>query len=103
MKFNRTILIALPLLLVVTSPGCFWKWFGGDDNPTEKEYDIYGTVESIDDTSLVVDTGRGTETFALIESSFKGSDFGPGAYVHVYYRIRDNVKQVTRVFEKVDY
>jgi hypothetical protein len=50
------------------------------------EYDFYGKVVSVDQTSLIVSTKHGIQTFVMDKNTVKGSDFEPGALVHVYYR-----------------
>jgi len=87
------------LLLLVLQWGCFWK----KDTPIEEKiFDVYGTVQSISLSELVIQGKKEEMTFRISPSSIKGSDFDPGAYVHVYYRLRDDVNEVTMVVEKID-
>ncbi len=92
----------LLLLLLLAQPGCFWKLWSKEKPLEERSFDVYGTVETISPQTLVIRTKKGPIEFQMVDSSIKGSDFGPGAYVHVYYRIREGQKQVTMVVEKVD-
>ena len=93
--------LRIVLLLLLLSPtGCLFK---KGKPPEEKQYDVYGTVQSVTTDELVIQTSKGNEQFAMVDSSVKGGDFGAGAYVHVFYRLRDNQKQVVLVVEKVDY
>ena len=87
------------LLLLVLQWGCFWK----NDTPIEEKiFDIYGTVQSVSLSELVIQGKKNEEiTFRISPSSIKGSDFEPGAYVHVYYKLKDDVKEVTMVVEKI--
>ncbi len=87
------------LLLLVLQWGCFWK----KDTPIEEKiFDVYGTVQSISLSELVIQGKNEEITFRISPSSIKGSDFEPGAYVHVYYKLRDDVNEVTMVVEKID-
>ncbi|GAB4236979.1 MAG: hypothetical protein Kow00109_10670 [Acidobacteriota bacterium] len=93
---------ALALLLIGTG-GCIWKLWSKGPPPEERIYDVYGTVQSITRESLVIVTkNERTMEFAMVDSSIKGSDFGPGAYVHVYYRQVGEKPEVTMVVEKRD-
>ncbi len=86
------------LLLLVLQWGCFWK----NDTPIEEKiFDIYGTVQSISLSELVIQGKNEEITFRISPSSIKGSDFEPGAYVHVYYKLKGDVKEVTMVVEKI--
>ncbi len=86
------------ILLLVLQWGCFWK----NDTPIEEKiFDIYGTVQSISLSELVIKGKNEEITFRISPSSIKGSDFEPGAYVHVYYKLRDDAKEVTMVVEKI--
>ena len=86
------------LLLLVLQWGCFWK----NDTPIEERiFNVYGTVQSISLSELVIQGKDGDITFRIRPSSIKGSDFEPGAYVHVYYKLKGDVKDVTMVVEKI--
>ncbi len=86
------------LLLLVLQWGCFWK----NDTPIEDRIsDVYGTVQSISLSELVIQVKNEEITFQMNQSSIKGSDFDPGAYVHVYYKLKGDVKEVTMVVEKI--
>ena len=87
------------LLLLVLQWGCFWK----NDTPIEDRIlDVYGTVQSVSLSELVIQGKKEEITFQVSPSSIKGSDFGQGAYVHVYYKTKGDVKEVTMVVEKID-
>jgi hypothetical protein len=86
------------LLLLVLQWGCFWK----NDTPIEEKiFDVYGTVQSISLSELVIQGKEEAITFRISPSSIKGSALETGAYVHVYYKLRDDVKEVTMVVEKI--
>ncbi|HSR67073.1 MAG TPA: hypothetical protein VLU25_03965 [Acidobacteriota bacterium] len=99
---TRSLLVTLVFLLTL-QPACFLKFWGKDKTPEEKKYDIYGTVKEIDREQLVIEPRSGQSMeFKMLESSIKGGDFGPGAYVHVYYRQREGVREVVMVVEKIN-
>ncbi len=86
------------LLLLVLQWGCFWK----NDTPIEDRIlDVYGTVQSISLSELVIQGKKEEITFRISPSSIKGSALETGAYVHVYYKLRGDVKEVTMVVEKI--
>ncbi|MCK5350929.1 hypothetical protein KAJ77_00040 [bacterium] len=86
------------LLLLVLQWGCFWK----NDTPIEEKiFDVYGTVQSISLSELVIQGKNEEITFRISPSSIKGSAFEQGAYVHVYYKLKGDVKEVTMVVEKI--
>lgn len=88
----------LVLILLLTS--CFWR---KKKSIEEKTFDVYGTVETINQETLVLQLKKkGTVTFTLTNASIKGGDFGPGTYVHTYYKVRGDVKEVTMVVEKIN-
>lgn len=95
-------LLLFTLCLVLSQSACIWKLWSKKPPVEERTQDIYGTVESIDPHRLVIQTKQGEQDFAMVDSSIKGSEFKPGAYVHVYYRVKDGVQQVTMVVEKVE-
>lgn len=87
------------LLLLVLQGGCFWK----NDTPIEEKiFDVYGSVQSISLSELVIQTKNEEITFRISPSSIKGSSFDQGAYVHVYYKLKGDVKEITMVVEKID-
>jgi|GEM_PF-1371411 len=90
------------LLLLISQGGCIWKLWTNDTPPEERIHDVYGTVQEITANTLVIERNGRQEEFAMVDSSIKGSDFGPGAYVHVYYKIREDRREVTMVVEKVN-
>ena len=96
---RSTLLLAVLALL---QAGCVWKLWQKDKPGELKTLDVYGTVESIDQNSLVIQAKDKQMSFAMVDSSIKGSDFGPGALVHVYYHVTDGEQQVTMVVEKVN-
>ncbi len=88
----------LCLLLLVLQWGCFWK----NDTPIEEKiFDVYGTVQSVSLSELVIQGKKEELTFRISPSSIKGSTFELGAYVHVYYKLKGDVKEVTMVVEKI--
>jgi len=85
--------------LLFSAGGCHRK----AKAPEARIHEVYGTVESIDQKALVIRSkGSDKKEFAMVESSIKGGDFGPGALVHVYYRVKDQRNEVTMVVEKID-
>ncbi|RPI27821.1 MAG: hypothetical protein EHM61_07180 [Acidobacteria bacterium] len=98
----RLILIAISLALA-TQPACFWRLWTKEKPIEERTFDVYGTVKTITAEQIVIDTSdkKRTETFVLTDASIRGSDFAPGAYVHIYYKLKDNRKEVTMVVEKI--
>jgi len=98
----RLILIALTLALGVQT-GCFWRLWTKPKPIEERTFDVYGTVKSITTERVVIETDdkKREETFVITDASIKGSDFQPGAHVHVYYKIKGDVKEVTMVVEKI--
>jgi hypothetical protein len=99
---NLTRQILLLAVLALLQSGCIWKLWSKEKPAETKILDVYGTVETIDKNSLVIQAKNQKMSFSMIDSSIKGSDFGPGALVHVYYRVKDGEQQVTMVVEKVD-
>ncbi len=100
---TKTFSFLLVLVLFAGSQqACIWKLWS--KKPIEERtFDVYGTVESITREELVVTTRRGeTQQFVMLDSSIKGSDFEEGAYVHVYYRMADDRKEVTMVVEVIN-
>ena len=86
------------LLLLVLQWGCFWK----NDTPIEDRiFDVYGTVQSVSLSELVIQGKNEEITFRVSPSSIQGGDFEQGAYVHVYYKLKGDVKEVTMVVEKI--
>ncbi len=98
----RLILMALSLALVVQT-GCFWRLWTKPKPIEERTFDVYGTVKSITTEHVVIETSdkKREETFVITDASIKGSEFQPGAQVHVYYKVKGDVKEVTMVVEKI--
>lgn len=96
-------LLLLTLCLTFSQPACIWKLWSKKPPLEERTFDVYGTVEKIDPHTLVIKTDKGEQEFAMVDSSIKGSEFAPGAYVHVYYKMKDESRQVMMVVEKVDH
>ena len=95
-----TLLIATALIV---QPACIWKLWSKGPPPEERQYDIYGTVDSISSDQLNVDTKEGRLTFLLGPASVKGSDtYEQGQIVHVLYKKVDGENVVTLVVKKVD-
>ena len=95
-------LLLLTLCLVFSESACFWKLWSKQPPVEDRAQDVYGTVASIDPHHLVIQTRQGEREFTMVDSSIKGSEFKAGAYVHVYYKVKDGTQQVTMVVEKVD-
>ena len=96
----RSLLVAF-LVLLLSQPGCIWKLWTNDTPMEERVYDVYGTVQSISLDELIIQTDKEELTFRMRPSSIKGGDLEPGTYVHVYYQLRQDVKDVTMVVEKI--
>lgn len=87
---------------LVVQPACIWKLWSKGPPPEERQYDIYGTVESISSDQLVVDTKKGRLIFLLGPASVKGSDtYEQGQVVHVLYKKLDGANVITLVVKKV--
>jgi len=100
MKRPYSLVLILLAIVLLTQPACFWR----KPKPIqERTFDVYGTVKSVSADKLVIaPRGKNTEeTFAITDASVKGSEFAPGALVHVYYKINDKVKEITLVVEKI--
>lgn len=96
-------MIIVLCIFALTQPGCFLTFWKKDKAPQEKVYDVYGNVQVVQPDKIVVNTKKGAaETFLLDDASIKGGDFDVGAYVHVYYKVRQEGKVVTMVVEKID-
>ena len=96
----RSLLVAF-LVLLLSQPGCIWKLWTNDTPMEERVYDVYGTVQSISLDELIIQSDDQELIFRMRPSSIKGGDLEPGAYVHVYYLMREDVKDVTMVVEKI--
>lgn len=95
-----TLLIAAALIV---QPACIWKLWSKGPPIEERQFDVYGQVESINLEQLVVNTKQGRMTFLFGPASVKGSDtFDPGQVVHVMYKQRDEGHIVTLVVKKVN-
>lgn len=100
-RMTRAVLIQL-LLLLLLQPACIWRLWKKPPLE-ERTFDVYGTVQEISPEELVIQTRKNEQmSFRILPSSIKGSNFEEGAYVHVYYQIREDVMQVTMVVEKID-
>lgn len=97
---SRSSLIFL-LTILVGQPGCIWKLWSNEKPIEERIFDVYGTVQSISEERLVLQTKKGKHVFMMVPSSIKGSDFRSDTYVHVYYRKDGDVNIVTMVVEKI--
>jgi hypothetical protein len=97
--------IPLPIvcvLLITLQPSCIWKLWTDDTPIEEKIFDVYGTVESISIDDLVIQSSKNQQvTFRMTPSSVRGGDFEAGTYVHVYYKQKEAIKEVTMVVEKI--
>ncbi len=97
---TRSLLLA-SLLLFVSQSGCIWKLWTNDTPMEERVYNVYGTVQSISLDELIILANDQELIFRMRPSSIKGGDLEPGTYVHVYYQMREDVKEVTMVVEKI--
>ncbi|MDA2933993.1 hypothetical protein MYX82_06585 [Acidobacteria bacterium AH-259-D05] len=90
-------------LLLLTAPtACIWKLWTDDTPLEERIFDVYGTVQSISPDELVIQTNKSQQlTFRMLPSSVRGGDFDSGVYVHVYYKLKADIKEVTMVVEKI--
>jgi hypothetical protein len=97
---HLTLLIVVALLV---QPACIWKLWSKGPPPEKRQYDIYGTVESISSDQLMVNTKQGRLTFLFGPASVKGSDtYEQGQVVHVLYKKLDGENVVTLVVKKVN-
>ncbi len=87
--------------VLLAQTGCIWKLWSKGPPPEEITHDLYGTVQTVDANQLVVQTKRGVQTFIMGPASIKGGDFGAGAYVHVYFKKKQEGDVVTMVVEKI--
>jgi hypothetical protein len=95
--------ISVFIFVMLLQVGCFWKLWSKEKPIEEKVFDVYGTVVSIAPTQLVITSEKGERLeFDMVDSSIKGSDFAEGAFVHTYYKIKGESKEVTMVVEKID-
>lgn len=104
---NRLPIGLLLLATLALTPGCFLKFWGkGDPEVGEvkaKVHDIYGTVQSVSRTVLVIESKKGGPMeFAFVDSSIKGSEFDEGAYVHVFFKLVEGRNEITMVVEKIE-
>jgi len=81
-------------------------WWTGDkqkksDPSPGKVYNFYGKVESVTADTLTVSNKDGSREFVIDSYTIKGSEFEPGASVHVYYREEPQLYIVTMVFKKI--
>ncbi len=98
---SRRLLLCL-LILLLPQPACFWRLWTKPKPVEARTFDVYGTVKSIDLQQIVIKDKRGADqTFAITPASIKGSNFAPGTQVHVYYKKKGQVNEVTMVVEKV--
>ncbi len=97
---TRSLLLA-SLLLFVSQSGCIWKLWTNDTPMEERVSNVYGTVQSISLDELIILANDQELIFRMRPSSMKGGDLEPGTYVHVYYQLREDVKEVTMVVEKI--
>ena len=95
-----TLLIAVALIV---QPACIWKFWSKGPPIEEREFDVYGQVESMNAEQLIVDTKKGRRTFLFGPASVKGSNtFDRGQVVHVLYKKLDQGAVITLVVKKVN-
>ena len=88
---------------LIVQPACIWKLWSKGPPIEERQFDIYGQVQSISAKQMIVDTKEGRRTFVIGPASVKGSDtFDPGQVVHVLYKKLDEGDVITLVVKKVD-
>ena len=100
MKRPYSLVLIVLAIALLAQPACFWR----KPKPIqERTFDVYGIVKSISADKLVIEPrGKKTEeSFVMTDASVKGSDFAAGALVHVYYKIKEDTKEVTLVVEKI--
>jgi len=95
----RRSLILLLCVLAFSSPACIWKLWSNGPPPEEREYDIYGTVESVSAQQIVIQTKGGSRSFLLDQASVKGGDFQLGARIHVFYKLKEAGETVVLAVE----
>jgi len=96
-------LILLMATALIVQPACIWKRWSKGPPSEERQYDIYGTVESISSDLLIVDTKEGRHKFMFGPASVKGSTtYEQGQIVHVLYKKLDGENIVTLVVKKVN-
>ena len=90
------------LILISLQPSCIWKLWTNDTPLEERIYAVYGPVETISSDELVIQgSNNQQQTFLMLPSSVRGGDFKAGALVHVYYKQKEAIKEVTMVVEKI--
>jgi hypothetical protein len=97
---RRWCLTALSLLLLA-QPACFWRLWTKKKPIEERTLDVHGTVQTVTPTQLVIQTKQGVETFVFTPASIKGSAFGTGAKVHVYFKKKGQTNEITMAVEKI--
>ena len=99
---RRLSLTIVLLGAIAAQPACFLKFWGKGPPPQERQYDVYGAVESMSSEQLIVVTKQGRQTFQLGPASVKGSpSFEEGQIVHVMYKKLPEGNVVTLVVKKV--
>ena len=96
----RVLFVGLTVLLLA-QPACIWKLWSKGEPEEERIYDVYGTVESVTRDRLVIRNKKGPRHFVFRSTSIKGSDFDTGTYVHVYFKKKDGINEITMVVEKI--
>ncbi|MEE8349446.1 MAG: hypothetical protein V3R94_07740 [Acidobacteriota bacterium] len=90
------------ILAITLQTSCIWKLWTNDTPFEERIFDVYGTVESISLDDLVIQSNKNQQLmFRMAPSSVRGGDFEAGDYVHVYYKQKETIKEVTMVVEKI--
>lgn len=98
----RQLVIVCLLGLLLPQTGCIWKLWSKGDIPIEKiDFDVYGTVETINPDILTLLTREGSATFLFGPASVKGGELKPGQTVHVFYRKQESGSIITLVVRKV--
>ncbi len=99
----RHLCLTLFAAALIAQPACIWKLWSKGPPIEERQFDVYGQVESISAKQLIVDTKQGRRTFLFGPASVKGSDtFDQGQVVHVLYKKLDEGDVITLVVKKVN-
>jgi len=89
------------LLLLSCQTSCIWKLWSEGPPIEDQIFDIYGEVESVTINKLVIQGKGASQEFVMVASSIKGSDFVTGDLVHVFYKFKGDVKEVTMAVKKI--
>lgn len=85
---------------LIAGQACLFRR-GKKGTEAPKVYDVLGTIQQVSPNAIVIQTGKGSETFAMDPSTVRGGNFKPGMYVHVYYHREPNQNLATMIVERV--